>query len=100
MSRSDVREIEDESRHLAAARLLMLFLVALLVAGCASNRAPVGLDEDEHGDDHEAPRAEQPPAHLVLPALAPVELEADEKLRVVATTSIIGDVAAQAGEGR
>jgi ABC-type Zn uptake system ZnuABC Zn-binding protein ZnuA len=47
-------------------------------------------DDDDHGHDHDAEM-------LVLPALTPVQLAGGEKLRVVATTSIIGDIVGRIG---
>ena len=73
----------------------MLALSLILVAGCA---APVATDapavtavvETAAHDDamHEAE---------ALPALAPVTLAEGEKLRVVATTNLVGDVVRQVG---
>ncbi|MDX1664794.1 MAG: metal ABC transporter substrate-binding protein [Candidatus Promineifilaceae bacterium] len=91
-------------RSLLSLLLTLLLLLALSAVGCTGAAEPqagaqVQEDEhmeDEHGhdeDDHEHEEA----GVLALPDLAPAELAAGEQLRVVATTSIIGDVAAQVG---
>jgi zinc/manganese transport system substrate-binding protein len=49
-------------------------------------------DHDDHNDDHD-----HDAGMLVLPALSPVQLADGEKLRVVATTSIIGDIVSRVG---
>ncbi len=70
------------------ARLLgsgLLLLLALLVASCA-------------GDQRQAAIANTPATGEQQPALTPVSLTAGERLRVVATTSIIGDVVRQIGD--
>ncbi len=60
-------------------QLSTLLIAALLFSACAA-RAPTSVDED-----------------MVLPTLEPVALAEGEKLRVVATTSIVGDVVARVG---
>ncbi|MCS7177841.1 MAG: metal ABC transporter substrate-binding protein [Anaerolineae bacterium] len=61
-------------------RRAILFLgVLVLLAGCARPQAPSGGGEG------------------ATPALSPAALGAGEKLRVVATTTIVGDVVAQVG---
>ncbi len=77
-----------------------LFLFAgLLLAGCqTAGGETVASDEHDHADetaadDHDHTHDSQ---MLSLPALEPVDLNGG-KLKVVATTSIIGDVVAQVG---
>lgn len=92
----------------------VLIAVVLMVTSCAAGTSeqgstlpesgtssveaetPAAADEhdeegQEHGDEHE-----EEPEMLTLPELNAVELNG-EPLRVVATTSIIGDVVAQVG---
>lgn len=81
--------------------LLLLISLSIILAGCASTSdnlaAPTGNSEqtnpDEHDeeDEHDA-RGEM----LILPRLQALDLQG-ERLRVVATTSIIGDVVANIG---
>lgn len=71
-------------------RLLIVALVAALVVGCQGD----GAKEDGPGGGNAARPEEE--AVLQLPELAPVALEG-RALRVVATTSIIGDVVGQVG---
>jgi ABC-type Zn uptake system ZnuABC Zn-binding protein ZnuA len=52
-------------------------------------------DDDDHAHDHDQDHHGE--HELSLPELSPIALAAGEKLRVVATTSIIGDVVAQVG---
>lgn len=70
---------------------LALLLSLALVAGCAApaqDRAPaVDAGVEDAGDG----------AALVLPELAPAALSEGEKLRVVATTNIVGDIVHQVG---
>ena len=54
-------------------------------------------DDDDHAHDHDDDHHHHGEHELSLPELSPVALAAGEKLRVVATTSIIGDVVAQVG---
>lgn len=60
---------------------LVLFIVILLLAGCQG-----GAGDDDSGL-----------APLALPELAPAGLAEGERLQVIATTSIIGDVVSQVG---
>jgi ABC-type Zn uptake system ZnuABC Zn-binding protein ZnuA len=54
-------------------------------------------EQETHGNEsHEREDGEED-AVLSLPELAPAELGAEEQLRVLATTSIVGDVIAQVG---
>lgn len=99
--------------------LIMMFVVALGLAGCAGSAAePAAMtpvaeehgDEDhaheEHGDEDHAHDEHGGEDHdydhgaeaemLMLPALTAVAL-AGEPLQVIATTSIIGDVVANVG---
>ena len=91
--------------------LAALAILALLLAGCsagsadesAASSASATKDEDDHEDeddqdhDDEDDHADDAEVEmLMLPALAALELNG-EPLRVVATTSIIGDVVAQVG---
>jgi ABC-type Zn uptake system ZnuABC Zn-binding protein ZnuA len=62
--------------------LPVLAALAALLAACA---APAAAPDADQGRD------------MAIPALEPVDLAAGEKLRVVATTGIVGDVAAQVG---
>lgn len=71
-------------------RLLVVTLVPVLVVGCQGD----GAREDGPGGGNAARPEEE--AVLALPELAPVALEG-RALRVVATTSIIGDVVGQVG---
>lgn len=76
---------------------LALVVSGLVVTACAS-AAPEAeaeqhvehADEDEHDEDHEHEEE-------ALPHLEAVSLGAGEKVRVVATTNIVGDVVAQVG---
>ena len=66
--------------------LLIFFVVAALVVACS---------QSENSEHNEADHTEETEM-LTLPELAPAALDG-EPLRVVATTSIIGDVVAQVG---
>ncbi|MBK8900998.1 MAG: zinc ABC transporter substrate-binding protein [Anaerolineaceae bacterium] len=88
-------------------RLLWYLLLAAAIvlvgaaAGCSTGSAETGPEasaaasaaEDEHADEDEH---EAEAAMLMLPEVTAVDLNG-ESLRVVATTSIIGDVVAQVG---
>lgn len=96
--------------HPALRRLLPALLSALLplflaLAGCQTSGPPYEANErtaapapvDDAGEtDHEHDE-ESGPAPLELPALQPAALADGQKLRVVATTGVIGDVAARVG---
>lgn len=85
--------------------LLLLSLLLLTVAACgegapaASEGVLVAAAEagGEEAVTEEAPETADPGAAEVLPALEPVTLAEGEKLRVVATTSIVADVARRVG---
>ena len=99
---------------------LLVFIALLFVAGtgCGANERrameeteaeanEVAEEEHDHEDDHEHEEEAHGEEHahedreeagiLSLPELDPAGLGAEEQLRVVATTSIIGDVVAQVG---
>ncbi|MGB9777330.1 MAG: metal ABC transporter solute-binding protein, Zn/Mn family, partial [Anaerolineae bacterium] len=63
---------------------MALLGMAVLLVACARPTPP-----PEAGPEHPAPE--------VLPTLTPVSLGAGEKLRVVATTTLVGDVVARVG---
>ena len=63
-----------------------LLLLLLIIAGCAASSAEVAAVAETHDANADS-----------LPTLAPAVLEAGEKLRVVATTNIVGDVVGQVG---
>ncbi|MFO7684395.1 MAG: zinc ABC transporter substrate-binding protein [Chloroflexota bacterium] len=79
--------------------LVVLSLMgSLLLAGCGQTTAPeetavTQIQADDHADDHDYDAEAD---MLLLPALEAVEL-AGAPLKVIATTSMIGDVAAQVG---
>ena len=87
-----------------------LIIIMLMVTGCATGSAgvsestepsadaEVSTATDEHNDDHEEDEHEHASegGMLMLPELPAAELN-DGRLRVVATTSIIGDVVMQVG---
>lgn len=62
-------------------RWLLLTFIVLLAAGCQGDAA----------------ESEDPLAPLALPELQPVDLSPGERLRVTATTSVIGDVVSRVG---
>lgn len=92
---------------------VMMIAAILLVAGCATSasitpaaNAPGAATEEAHGEDHnddhrhsEDHAQDADHDHAVemsaLPALTPVALGEGEKLRVVVTTNIVGDVVSQ-----
>jgi ABC-type Zn uptake system ZnuABC Zn-binding protein ZnuA len=76
-------------------RAAMWILLTALLAGSAMGCAPDETHAPDDGDLHEHEH-DGPAEVLGLPELKAVELEGGP-LRVVATTSIIGDVAAQVG---
>lgn len=87
--------------------LFMIMAYGLLSAGCSGQSAPAqvapgnGAEVDKHegedDNDHEDEDAHDAAGEmLVLPALQPARLNGG-KLKVVATTSIIGDIVTQVG---
>lgn len=94
---------------------VVMIAAMLLVAGCAAPasitpaaNAPGAATEEAHSEDHDddpghsedhAQDTEHDHDHAVemsaLPALTPVALSDGEKLRVVVTTNIVGDVVSQ-----
>src|SRR5688500_14885561 len=86
--------------------LLLLSLLLLTVAACGEG-APAASEgvlvvaaaggDGEEAVTEEAPETADPGAAEVLPAFEPVTLAEGEKLRVVATTSIVADVARRVG---
>lgn len=94
-------------RHLRHCLVMCLLLTGLLI-GCGGSEQSGAYSEeagrvDEHDHDGDTDHAEghehdhsNEGGVLALPALAPINLDGG-KLQVVATTSIIGDVAAQVG---
>ena len=66
--------------------IVPLFFVLAVLVGCA---AAESSDQETLGSDN--------PFRIELPSLNEVELNEDEKLRVLTTTAIIGDVLSQVG---
>lgn len=90
-------------------QIVALIALALILCSCAAGSnepepaslettaAGDGHEEDEHNDEHEDEHEHEAEGEmLTLPELNAAELNG-EPLRVVATTSIIGDVVAQVG---
>ena len=75
--------------------ILILSFPALWATGCSAPSTDPGADETSPVDHYEDDKHEDEWV-LTLPELAPISLDG-ESLRVVATTSIIGDVLAQVG---
>ncbi len=78
------------SRSVYRALLLILLIGMVWVAGCASGEKAEPAPTEAAGGAQEG-------GQEALPTLAPVALEDGERLRVVASTSIVGDVVAQVG---
>lgn len=80
--------------------LLLALLLATLVA-CDSDSSLIGAAEPVAAADaavtDAVPQTADPGVAEVLPALEPLTLAEDEKLRVVATTSLVADVARRVG---
>jgi zinc/manganese transport system substrate-binding protein/manganese/iron transport system substrate-binding protein len=78
--------------------LFLVVLMALALAGCATADRGSQRQPAENGTG-QAPdqESEAELAPLVLPELDPASLSGEERLQVVATNSIIGDVVAQVG---
>lgn len=86
---------------------VVMIAAIMLTAGCAAPtpvgpvaNAPGVATEETHSEDHaEAHAQDADHDHTVemsaLPALTPVALSEGEKLRVVVTTNIVGDVVSQ-----
>lgn len=75
--------------------LIALFLVyttGQLEARAAQETEEAHLDEDEH-DDHEDEHNHE--GEMVIPHIEPASLGAGDSLKVIATTSIVGDVVLQ-----
>ena len=70
-------------------RILFIMLAFLLTSACT---APAIDNTDTSGADHAAHQQSD-----VLPQLEPQPLDANERLRVVASTNIVADVVAQIG---
>ncbi|MCB8979832.1 MAG: zinc ABC transporter substrate-binding protein [Ardenticatenaceae bacterium] len=75
--------------------LLVVVLFGFILAGCSANPSDDGAATPDDQSTDEA-NSEDMPEMLLLPDLAAAELNG-RLLRVVATTSIIGDVVAQVG---
>lgn len=84
---------------------LVLFMFVFVTAACNSEQpksedaAPAVAEEAgaEAATTENVPEAADPGAAEVLPAMEPVTLAEGEKLRVVATTSLVADVAKRVG---
>jgi ABC-type Zn uptake system ZnuABC Zn-binding protein ZnuA len=82
--------------------LLLVIMVSIVLAACDGG-APLGGEEASaaSGTDaattEEVPEAADPGAAEVLPVLEPLTLDEGEKLRVVATTSLVADIARRVG---
>lgn len=84
-------------------RYLLIFILAILLTACTTNNNETTEEEhahdtehtDEHTDEHHHEHGAEA-EELSLPTLQPVE-RGEQPLKVVATTSIIGDVVAQVG---
>jgi ABC-type Zn uptake system ZnuABC Zn-binding protein ZnuA len=115
------REFDMIPKRLWFLTLSLVLALSLALVGCGQETAePIAEsitetnhqnddhhDDDHHDDDHDDDHQDDDHDHdddhhddddnrLVLPALAPVDLHG-EKLRVVATTSIIGDIVGRIG---
>lgn len=84
--------------------LLLLMLLALGLAACGDSgaapaEAPAAVAEasGEAATTEDVPETADPGAAEVLPVLEPVTLGEGEKLRVVATTSLVADIARRVG---
>ena len=79
---------------------IIIISFSMAAAGCSSGPATEEPSDSEAGnaaaDETHEEDAESAPEMLSLPELGPADL-ADERLKVVATTSIIGDIVAQVG---
>jgi ABC-type Zn uptake system ZnuABC Zn-binding protein ZnuA len=84
-------EITDHKRFWLAFILATLVISLLLIAGCSSPQDQPASTQttEQHEEAHDG-------EILALPELEPVDLSG-ERLKVVATTSIIGDVVSQVG---
>jgi manganese/iron transport system substrate-binding protein len=94
--------LQRSSQGVKESLYLLLAILLLVLAACGDTPAPVGPSEapvavvaagasGEAADDA-APELADPGAAEVLPTLEPVTLAEGEKLRVVASTSLVADI--------
>ena len=81
---------------------LLLFSLLMTLAACDTGSPLMGddaapVDAAESAVTEAVPQTADPGASEVLPAMEPVTLAEGEKLRVVATTSLVADVARRVG---
>jgi ABC-type Zn uptake system ZnuABC Zn-binding protein ZnuA len=82
--------------------LLLALLLLGTLAACDSNSllgedSPPAAGDEGAATTEDVPEAADPGAAEVLPTLEPLTLAEEEKLRVVATTSLVADVAQRVG---
>jgi ABC-type Zn uptake system ZnuABC Zn-binding protein ZnuA len=77
--------------------LLAVALVACDSGGMLGGEEASAANGTDAATTEEVPQAADPGAAEVLPALEPVTLDEGEKLRVVATTSLVADIAQRVG---
>ncbi|MFO7635572.1 MAG: metal ABC transporter substrate-binding protein [Caldilinea sp.] len=80
-------------------QLVTAIVVVALMAGCAALPAtPPATEDARHDEDHDHDEGHDHAVQMAaLPALSSIALGEGEKLRVVATTNIVGDVVRQVG---